>query len=113
MTDRLGPLKLADDDRRELVMAFERNPNADLGSPGPIVHTLEASPIDEHITLLAESLQRQATVMTVWMAERCFRSNLNDLNRYALVDALRSAAEKATSGEIKTSIDEALRDYGT
>jgi hypothetical protein len=48
-------------------MIFERYHSADLGSPGPIVHALERSPIDDHVALLAESLRRQPTLMTVWM----------------------------------------------
>jgi hypothetical protein len=113
LIDQLGQLKRAADVRREMFMILERNPRADLGSPGPIVHTLEESPIDEHIDLLAESLQREATVMTVWMAERCFRSNLSDRNRNALLGALGNAPKKSKGGEIATSIAEALREYGT
>jgi len=113
LIDQLGELKYADDVRRELITIFERNPNANLGSPGPIVHALEESPVDEHVALLAESLRRHATVMTVWMAERCFRSNLSTQNRRTLVDALRSAADRATGEEVVSAIKEALQDYGT
>jgi hypothetical protein len=112
LVDQLGQLKHAADIRRELFMIFERNPDAELGSPGPIVHTLEESPIDEHVDLLAESLRRKATIMTVWMAERCFRSDLSDQNRNALVGALRCAAKVSKGGELAASIDEALREYG-
>lgn len=111
--DQLGELKYADDVRRELITIFERNPNANLGSPGPIVHALEESPVDEHVALLAESLRRHATVMTVWMAERCFRSNLSTQNRRTLVDALRSTADRATGEEVVSANKEALQDYGT
>jgi hypothetical protein len=113
LIDQLGQLKHRVEVRRELIMILERNPDVDLGSPGPIVHTLEESPIDDHVVLLAESLQRRATIMTVWMAERCLRSNLSDRNRHTVVDALRSAAEINSGGEIALSIEEALREYGT
>jgi len=98
--------------RQQLIGIFERFPAASFGSPGPIVHALEASPIDEHVDLLVESLRRRATVMTVWMAERCFRSNLSDHNRQALLNVLREAAETPLNEEIATLIDNALTEYG-
>jgi hypothetical protein len=113
LIDQLGQLKHAVEVRQELVGIFERHPDASLGSPGPIVHALEESPIDEHVDLLVESLGRQPTVMTVWMAERSFRSNLSDRNRHALLDALRSAADKPMCDETASSIEEALEEYGT
>jgi hypothetical protein len=112
IVDQIGALKFDADVRRELIMIFERNPGIDLGSPGPIVHTLEESPIDEHVDLLTESLKRGATIMTVWMAERCFRSNLSDRNRIVLLDALRDAVTKSKENEIAISIHEALSEYG-
>lgn len=113
LIDELGRLKHAVEVRGELIRIFERHPDASLGSPGPIVHALEESPIDDHVDLLVEALGRQPTVMTVWMAERCFRSNLSDRNRQALLNVLRGAAEKPMSEEIASSIEEALEEYGT
>jgi hypothetical protein len=112
LLDGLGDLRSDPDVRRELVSIFERFPDADLGSPGPIVHALEKSPIDEHVELLASSLQRRATVMTVWMAERCFRSRLSERNRSRLLAALAGAREQSISGEVAEAIADALRKQG-
>ena len=112
LVDELGDLKHLPEVRRELIMIFERNPGVDLGSPGPIVHTLEQSPIDQHVDLVAESLKRQPTIMAVWMAERCFRSNLSDRNRTVLLDALKEAAKRVKGGELAMSVAGALRNYG-
>ena len=47
---------------------LERFPNAALGSPGPLVHEIEA--IAGYEPLLRESLHRQPTDFTVWMVNR-------------------------------------------
>ena len=112
LLDHLGDAKHYPGVRRELISIFERHPEADLGSPGPVVHALEGSPIDEHVEVLAASLQRRATTMTVWMAERCFRSNLGEQNRAKLLDALTAARRQPVSGELAEAIAGALREYG-
>lgn len=52
----------------EMFAFLERFPEADLGSPGPIVHELEA--IVGYRPVLSESLRRKPTSLTVWMANR-------------------------------------------
>ena len=112
LLEQLGETKCHANVRRELISIFERFPDASFGSPGPIVHSLEESPVDEHVEILAGSLQRRATVMTVWMAERCFRSELPDANRAALITALMKARGQSGSDEVDEAIDEALEEYG-
>jgi hypothetical protein len=112
LLDQLGERQRDPDVRRELISIFERCPGADLGSPGPIVHSLEKAPIDDHVQLLAASLQRRATIMTIWMAERCFRSKLSDRNRSMLLEALTDAGERASPGKVAKAIADAIRQYG-
>jgi hypothetical protein len=112
LLDQLGDLQRDPDVRRELISIFERCPGADLGSPGPIVHSLEKAPIDDHVQLLADSLRRRATIMTIWMAERCFRSKLSDRNRSMLLEALADAGKRASPGEVAEAIADAIREYG-
>jgi len=59
-----------------LYSLMERLHQADLGSPGPVVHALEAW--DGYRRLLAESLRRKPTPLTVWMANRILNSNPPD-----------------------------------
>jgi hypothetical protein len=60
-----------------LLYAFmERLEAADLGSPGPLVHTLETWP--GYRPLLVESMQRKPTPLTVWMANRVLNGNPPD-----------------------------------
>ncbi len=52
-----------------LFALMERLDNVDLGSPGPIVHALERSG-NQYQPLLAESVRRKPTPLTVWMVNR-------------------------------------------
>jgi hypothetical protein len=113
IVDQIGPLKHDRDVRSELIMIFEKYEDADLGSPGPIVHLLEESPIEDHVRLLADSIQRKPTPMTVWMAERCFRSDLSEALRITLLESLRAAELNSHSKEITSSIRSTLEEYGT
>lgn len=113
LIDRLGELKSAPGVREAMIGIFERHPKADLGSPGPIVHSLEEAPLDEHVRLLVGSLARKPAAMVVWMSERCFRSpKLGEENRVALLQALRDARLIVNDGEAAVMLDETLAEHG-
>jgi hypothetical protein len=57
-----------------LLALLERHPQADFGTPGPLVHALESQP--GYPALLAESLGRQPTELSTWMANRLLNSKL-------------------------------------
>ena len=57
-----------------LLALLERHPQADFGTPGPLVHALESQP--GYRDLLAASLERQPTELTAWMANRLLNSKL-------------------------------------
>ena len=57
-----------------LFALMERHPAADFGSPGPLVHALETQA--GYAELLAQSLERQPTELTAWMANRMLNSRL-------------------------------------
>jgi hypothetical protein len=57
-----------------LLALLERHPQADFGTPGPLVHALESQPAWPQ--LLAGSLERQPTELTAWMANRLLNSKL-------------------------------------
>lgn len=59
-----------------LYSLMERLDDADLGSPGPIVHTLEAWA--GYPSGLAESLRRKPTPLTVWMTNRLLNTEPSD-----------------------------------
>lgn len=57
-----------------LLALLERHPQSDFGTPGPLVHALETQP--DYPRLLADSLERQPTELTAWMANRLLNSKL-------------------------------------
>jgi hypothetical protein len=69
-----------------LLALLERHPHADFGTPGPLVHALETQP--DYPRLLADSLERQPTELTAWMANRLLNSRLPLDERAAWVKRL-------------------------
>ncbi|WCN83950.1 hypothetical protein [Micromonospora sp. LH3U1] len=67
---------------------MERLDEADLGSPGPLVHTLETW--HGYRPLLVASLRRKPTPLTVWMANRVLNGNPPDTHQW--LQLLREAA---------------------
>ena len=81
-----------------LLALLERHPRADFGSPGPLVHALESQP--GYPELLAASLARQSTELTVWMGNRLLNSKLPRDERAAWLKRLTvvTSHPKAASG---------------
>lgn len=57
-----------------LLALMERYPQADFGTPGPLVRVLECQP--GYPEQLAASLERQPTELAAWMANRLLNSKL-------------------------------------
>jgi hypothetical protein len=57
-----------------LLGLMERHPQADFGTPGPLVRLLENQP--GYPEQLAASLERQPTELSAWMANRLLNSRL-------------------------------------
>ena len=53
---------------QDIFIFIENSPEADLGSPGPLVHLLET--IDNCREMLHESIKRKPVSLTVWMLNR-------------------------------------------
>jgi len=86
---------------------LERFPGADLGSPGPLVHEMEAMP--EYQTLLVASLRRQPCDLTVWMVNRILNSELNTEQRKMWLSELQAAGQHPhCPGSARESVAEFL-----
>lgn len=66
----------------------ERYPEAELGSPGPLVHELEAIPGYE--SFLRDSVVRQPAYLSIWMVNRILNSELSADERSGWLQVLRS-----------------------
>jgi hypothetical protein len=88
--DQLGPL--SPDLRSPVIPAIlgliERNPEAELGSPGPLVHELEAIPGYE--LYLRDSVLRQPTHLNIWMVNRILNAEFSSDVRLGWLQVLKT-----------------------
>lgn len=94
----LKPLEAMPDRRLAtpaIISLMERFPDADLGSPGPLVHELEA--MGGYEELLLESLARRPVPLTIWMVNRQINGAKSSRSRARWVDALRSVSESKSA----------------
>lgn len=76
----------------------EIDPRFDLGTPGPIVHTLEKLP--GYQQYLMESLARFPTPLTVWMVNRILNVSEKNIDRERWLDVLRKISNDQNMSEI-------------
>ena len=73
-----------------IVAFIEAHPDADYGSPGPLVHFVERVRDDTYPRLLADSMSRRPNPHTLWLVQRLLNGQLNQGQRHALLAALES-----------------------
>lgn len=96
LTDALIELPAPEQAIPELFAVMERLPDADLGSPGPLVHTLERM---DYTAELVASLRRRPTSLSVWMVNRILNSSLSPERRQFFLDLLASVTDHPEAGE--------------
>ena len=103
ITDAINVDKIAAECVTEILAVFERHPDADLGSPGPLVHCIETVPMESFVPKIAKSLKRAPSLMTLWMADRCLRSNPTTDQAAVLVAAIKTIANfDGASSDLKS-----------
>jgi hypothetical protein len=73
--------------------------DVDLGSPGPLVHTLEQMR-GHYENSLAESIRHKPTALTVWMLNRILNGIPSFEEKRVYVELLRSAAGHPAASEV-------------
>ncbi len=73
---------------------MERLDGVDLGTPGPLVHSLERWP-GSYETLLARSIQKRPVSLSVWMVNRILNSKPPDSDMW--LGLLRDVADSPTA----------------
>ncbi|MFL5331386.1 MAG: hypothetical protein ACJ8C4_21060 [Gemmataceae bacterium] len=77
-----------------IFRTMERMDGVELGTPGPLVHTLE-SWCGLYETLLAESIRRKPTPLSVWMVNRILNARPPDVESWMAL--LRNVSESTTA----------------
>lgn len=101
LTDALMKLPSPERAIPELFAVLERFPDADFGTPGPLVHTLERM---EYADELVASLRRHPTAQAVWMLNRILNTPLAPERRRFYFDLLASV-------ELHPKANQAARDH--
>jgi hypothetical protein len=85
----------------ELFAVMERLPDSDLGTPGPLVHTLER--LKGYEEELISSVRRLPTPLAVWMLNRILNTPLPRDQRAHYLQLLQHAARHPTAPSEATS----------
>lgn len=90
---------------------IERYPEAELGSPGPLVHELEAIPGYE--SFLRDSVARKPTYLSIWMVNRILNSELSADERSVWLQVLRTVLiHPLASADLRQGANEFLEHRG-
>ena len=98
LTEELMTLPQPERGIRAMFDFMERMPDADLGSPGPLVHTLERMR-GHYENELIESIKRLPTPTAIWMVNRILNGTRDPEERQFYMDLLRFAAQHPASPE--------------
>ena len=79
-----------------LFAVMERMPYAQMGAPGPLVHTLERMR-GHYEHELAQSIKRQPANLSVWMVNRILNGTCDSRQRQIYLDLLHIAAAHPTA----------------
>jgi hypothetical protein len=90
----------------ELFIVMERMPAADLGSLGPLVHTLEA--LKGYEKELIRSVGRCPSLLSVWMINRILNTDLPSDIRQSYISLLHEAA---TRPDVPKAVRDHARDF--
>lgn len=108
LMDELRNLDQSSEVAETILEFIERLGECDLGSPGPLVHTLEKLPdYEEH---LYRSIERKPTPLTLWMVNRVLNVTEDEDKKEKLLLLLRKSlthpfASAETKSEARYFID--------
>jgi hypothetical protein len=75
-----------------MFSVIERCGEADLGSPGPLVHCIESLGYEQYLPQLVDSVRRKPTYLNVWMVNRILNAAIPDHHRQQILGLLRGVS---------------------
>jgi hypothetical protein len=98
LTDELMALPQPERAIPAMFDVMERMPDVEMGTPGPLVHTMEQM-CGRYESELVESIKRQPAGLSVWMVNRILNGTRDPRQRQIYLDLLRLAAEHPKAPE--------------
>jgi hypothetical protein len=92
-----------------LSASTEIDARFDLGTPGPLVHTLESLP--DYQEFLVASLRRQPTPLTVWMLNRIINGTTDNQERTAWLQLMQDCLSHPTCSPMTRAEAQVFLDY--
>ena len=92
LTDAVLKLSAPESAIPEMFSLMERMPDTELGSPGPLVHTLEAIPGYEQY--LIDSVRKKPSLLSVWMVNRILNSPITRDRHFFWMTLLQESVDR-------------------
>ena len=91
ITDNFDGIEAPEKAVPRMFALLEKFPDAELGTPGPLVHCIES--VDGYESQLIESIHRRPTYLTVWMVNRRLNSTLTEEERTTFLEILNAVSK--------------------
>jgi hypothetical protein len=75
---------------------FESHAEADLGTPGPLVHLLERF-YPQYVDEMCASISKRPTTYTIWMVNRILNNQPTETMRQRLIEVLEGVASSTAA----------------
>jgi len=92
LIDHAGELECDITVAEHVFKYLEKYPDDDFGSPGPLVHYVEAA-YPNYVDALLESIHRRPVSLTIWMINRILNSNIEVSLKLRLIGALKTISQ--------------------
>jgi hypothetical protein len=95
-----------------MFRVMERGWEADLGSPGPMVHAIETLGVPTYLALLTESVKSRPMYLNLWMVNRILNVTKDSAERATLLDLLRAVRDDPKWADVSEQADDFLKHQG-
>ena len=95
-----------------MFRVMERGWEADLGSPGPMVHAIETLGVPAYLELLVESVRRRPMYLNLWMLNRLLNVTQDADARTMLANLLRAVRDDPKWADVSDVAADFLKHHG-
>jgi len=95
-----------------MFSVMERGWEADLGSPGPMVHAIETLGVHAYLALLVESVRRRPMYLNLWMVNRILNVARDGDEHTMLLNLLREVRDDPRWADVSDVAADFLKHQG-